>query len=292
MNDEWLRTFVAFAERMSFTAAAEALHLSQPAVHVQVKKLGESLGFALYRRAGRELSLTSEGERIYAFGRDRAERTALLMSELHGRPTDQPVVLSAGAGAYQYLLGDAIRAFARSGAAPIRLVTHDRDQTVRAVQRGESHLGVAVLEHTPDGVATERLIDVGAALVMPKSHRLAKKRGLTLKDLQGERLIVPPEGRPHRATLSRALMSARVPWEPAIEASGWDLLMHFARLELGVAVVNAFCTPPAGCVKRALPAIPKVSYFLLRGRTRPLDGAVAAFQQAIVKAARATVRKS
>ncbi|MFT3924750.1 MAG: LysR family transcriptional regulator [Myxococcales bacterium] len=282
MNEEWLRSFLAFAEHLSFTTAAEALHLSQPAVHVQVKKLSDSLGFTLYRRDGRRLILTPEGERVYAFGREQAERTERFLGDLRGRPEHRPVVLSAGAGAYQYLLGDAIRTFTRSGLAPLRLASHDRDQAVRAVQRGDSHLGVAVLEATPDELASERLVQVGASLVMPKSHRLARKRGLTLKDLKGERLIVPPEGRPHRTMLSRALLSAGVPWQPAIEASGWELLMHFARLELGIAVVNSFCAPPAGCVRRALPAIPRVTYSLFRNRTRRMDGAVAALRDAII----------
>ena len=46
---EWLEAFAAFAEHQSFTRAARALHLSQPALHVQVKKLSEALGVALYR---------------------------------------------------------------------------------------------------------------------------------------------------------------------------------------------------------------------------------------------------
>lgn len=286
MNEEWLRSFVAFASKLSFTAAAAELRLSQPAVHVQVKKLSEALGLALYRREGRALRLTEEGERVVAFGREQAERTGLFLQALRGERVREPVVLSAGAGVYQYLLGGPIRAFARSGHAPLRLMTHDRDAALRAVQRGESQLGVAALDHTPDDLHGERLIDVGSALVMPQRHPLARKRSIRLSDLKGERLIVPPEGRPHRAMLSRALMSAGVSWEPAIEASGWDLLMHFASLELGVAVVNAFCTPPKGCVRRALPAIPRVAYYLFRRRARRLDGAVAALRDCIVEGTR------
>jgi DNA-binding transcriptional LysR family regulator len=287
MNQEWLQSFVAFATHMSFTAAAESLHLSQPGVHVQVKKLGDALGVELYRREGRSLTLTPDGERVYAFGLEQAERTGLFLRTLRGQADVRPVVLSAGAGAYHYLLGGSIRAFTRAKVAPLRLMTHDRDAALRAVQRGESQLGVAVLDHTPEELHSERLLDVGAALVVSKRHPLARKRSIRLTDLKGEQLIVPPEGRPHRSMLSRALMSAGVAWEPAVEAAGWELLMHFASLELGVAVVNAFCTPPAGCVRRLLPAIPKVSYYLFRRRARRLDGAVAALREHIIAGARA-----
>jgi DNA-binding transcriptional LysR family regulator len=49
-----LEAFVVFAEKMNFTRAAEELGISQPALHVKVRKLGESLGVSLYRREGRE----------------------------------------------------------------------------------------------------------------------------------------------------------------------------------------------------------------------------------------------
>jgi hypothetical protein len=219
---------------------------------------------------------------LLAFGRAQSERTSSFLAALHGRPSVRPLVLSAGAGAYQYLLGDAIRDFVRSAEAPLRLMTHDRDAALRAVERGESQLGVAVLDHTPESLIAEPVAQVGAALVMSRHHPLARRRTLKLQDLEGVRLIVPPEGRPHRTFLSRALMSADIHWEPAIEANGWELLMHFARLELGVAVVNAFCVPPAGCVLRALPAIPKVSYHLFRARAHEPDRAMLALRERIV----------
>ena len=59
MKLEWLEAFVAFAERMSFTHAARDLHISQPALHVQIARLTEALGVRLYRREGRALVLTA-----------------------------------------------------------------------------------------------------------------------------------------------------------------------------------------------------------------------------------------
>ena len=50
-----LASFAVFADHLNFTRAAEELHISQPALHVKVRKLSESLGRPLYRRAGRRL---------------------------------------------------------------------------------------------------------------------------------------------------------------------------------------------------------------------------------------------
>ena len=66
-----------------------------------------------------------------------------------------------------------------------------------------------------------------------------------------EPLIAPPAGRPLSATLAHAWAAADQPWTPAVEASGWELMMRFAELGLGVAIVNDFCSPPRGTVRTA-----------------------------------------
>lgn len=278
MNAEWLQSYVVFAEHLSFTSAARELHISQPALHVQIRKLADELGVSLYRKVGRSLQLTPQGEKVLAFGREQRERTDAFLSDLHDREARRNVVLTAGEGAYLYLLGPAIQAFKRHKAARLNLLTNDRDASIAAVLSGEAHLGVGVLDHVPDGLAATKIVEVGATVMMPRRHQLASKRKLRVEDLQSERLVVPPEGRPHRVALSRHLMSAGVDWEPAVEASGWGLLMHFARLGLGLAVVNDFCPPPGGMVSRPLPALPKVPYYLFHQRGRGLDE----FQQALM----------
>ena len=52
---DWLRAFLAFAETGSFTAAARRIHLSQPALHTQVKHLTAWVGEPLYQREGRRM---------------------------------------------------------------------------------------------------------------------------------------------------------------------------------------------------------------------------------------------
>jgi DNA-binding transcriptional LysR family regulator len=59
-----LASFVVFADHLNFTRAAAELHISQPALHVKVRKLAEALGRPLYRRDGRRLVLTADGEAI------------------------------------------------------------------------------------------------------------------------------------------------------------------------------------------------------------------------------------
>ena len=61
-----LRLFEAVARQRSYTRAAEELHLSQPAVHIQVKRLEENMGLPLIEQVGKKLLLTRAGEEVYA----------------------------------------------------------------------------------------------------------------------------------------------------------------------------------------------------------------------------------
>lgn len=62
-----IRIFSAAARHLSFSRAAEELHLSAPAVSMQIKDLEEELGLALFLRSGRKVALTSAGETFLVY---------------------------------------------------------------------------------------------------------------------------------------------------------------------------------------------------------------------------------
>jgi LysR family transcriptional regulator, low CO2-responsive transcriptional regulator len=263
VNHEWLASFVVFAEHLNFTRAARLRHISQPALHVQIRKLGEEVGRALYRRDGKALSLTPEGRRLAAFGREVGERSRAVLEELRGEVTSGPVVLASGQGAFLYLLGPAIRRFPKQ-TWPLRLLSMSGPEAIAAVRDARAHLCVAAVDPSPDDLVGQRLVSIGQHVVLPPAHRLARRRSLRPADLDGEALVVAPAGSPHRVMLAQLLRAAGCAWTVAVEATGWELMLHFARNRVGVAVVNDFCPPPRGMVARPLEGAPRVDYHLLR----------------------------
>lgn len=263
MRSDWLDAFLTFSESMNFTRAAEAMHISQPALHVKINKLADWLGQPLYGKLGRNLVMTPAGERVAAYAREQRERSRAFLEELRTGASQWPVALCAGSGAYLYLLGPAISRFSRTADHPLRLLTADREGTIAFLSSGEAHLGVAALDTVPEGLDAEVLADVDQVLVLPRGHRLAKRRKLRLADLEGEGLIVAPRDRPHRTMLGHMLMNAGVSWHVAVEAGGWELMLHFAALGVGLAIVNGCCRLPAGLIARPLEELPRVRYQLL-----------------------------
>lgn len=260
---EWLEAFATFAEHLNFTHAARALHLSQPALHAQIRRLSETLGVPLYGREGRRLQLTAEGEDVLRFARQTRERSAAFVERLRTGHSRQPLVLAAGEGALLYLLGDAVRAFATRGPAPLRVLTRDLDGTLAALRRGEAHVGVAVLDPVPDDLHGRLLAEIPQALVMPRQHPLARRRSIPVAALGELPLVLPPEGRPQREMLARAVAREGGRLHPAVEATGWELAIHFVALGLGLAVVNGCCRVPPGLVGRVVPELPRVRYHAL-----------------------------
>jgi DNA-binding transcriptional LysR family regulator len=267
-----LRAFVVFAQHRNFTRAARELAITQPALHAQVSKLAEEVGARLYRRVGRGLELTETGVAVLRFGRESIARTEALQDELAGRATTRPVTLAAGEGAYLYLLGPAIRRYLVRPPAPLRLLTRDRERTLAAIVSGEADVGVAAFDGAPPGVRTRLMAEVPQVVIVPRRHRLGRKRRVRARDLDGERLIVAPAGRPQRSEIERVLGAAGARWQVAVEAGGWELMLHFARLGLGLAIVNGFCRVPAGFVARPLPDLSVARFFVLSppdGEPRP-----------------------
>src|SRR5262249_48152992 len=160
----------------------------------------EELGVPLYQRVGRGLVLTKEGVEVVAFAREIAERTNELVARLRGDAGERSVVLTAGAGALVHLLAGGLRAFSRSGGSRtkvrVEVVTADAAQAVDLVRRGLAHVGVGVLDAAPADLEQHTLARAAQVVVVPRGHRLAKRRSVSLSDLQGEDLVAPPEGGP------------------------------------------------------------------------------------------------
>lgn len=276
-----LLAFAEFAEDGNFSRAALRLHLSQPALHSKISKLGAAIGQPLYVRHGRNLEITEIGRKVQRLARELAGTARAFQDELQESSAPNPVTLAAGEGAYLYLLGPGIRAHLAHRRHPLQLLTTDAAATLLAVRNGQAQLGVAALDSLPTDLATEALTRVGQVLAMPKKHPLATRRRIRLKDLAHSALIVPPVGRPHRMMLSQLLQSEQVPWQVAVEANGWELMLHLVRLGMGIAVVNACCRIPAGLTSRPIPELPSIQYHLIH-RKNGVNGATSALKQTLL----------
>jgi DNA-binding transcriptional LysR family regulator len=231
---------------------------------VQVAQLGEELGVVLYRRDGRQLSITESGQRVAAWARRLDDQTSRFLDSLHGRAEGQPVVLCAGEASYRSLLAPALHSYLQEELPPLRLLVGNAEATTAHVLAGRAHVGVTVVGAAPEGIAAEPIAAVPTLAALPIDHALAGRQVIEPADLEGERLVVPPPGRPHRARIEAVLSG--VSWRASAEVQGWDLTVQLVGLGMGLALVNGFVRLPTGVVGIPFPALAPVHYALVRSR--------------------------
>jgi len=188
-----LSAFVAVANRGSFTAAAADLGVTQQAVSRAIAKLEEELDVALLTRHARGVhptaagaSLLNDGERILAdlaIALDRARQAADGNSGLL-RIAASPALADAELTA----LIDALRA--EVPAAEVSFVEVRPRQIASVLRNDDADVVLARTLPKADDIEVHELGETPALLAVAKSHRLARRRKITLDELAGERLIV------------------------------------------------------------------------------------------------------
>lgn len=188
MTLEQLRIFVAVAERLHMTRAAEALHLTQSAVSAAVSALEMRHGARLFDRVGRGLALNAAGTAFLPEARAvlaRAEAAERLLDELAGLKRGS-VRLFASQTIAAYWLPPRMAAFAQSHpGVELHLSIGNTHRVVEAVLAGEAELGL--IEGAEDAPRLERT-RIGAdrlIVVAAPDHPLAgREAALTAADLK------------------------------------------------------------------------------------------------------------
>jgi len=243
LNLHHLRIFARVAQESSFTRAAESLHLSQPAVSKAVRELERQTGLPLFERAGRSTRLTAAGESLHARARElfAVERSA--EEELRALRGLNGGVLRVGASTTvaTYLLFPYLGRFR---AANPRVELRVSSANTRAIARAllERRLDIALVE----GPVRHPQIDVvpwredELMVIMPPSHRLARRRSIRLRDLAGEPFIVREPGSGTRKVAERALAAEGVEIDVALQLGSTEAIKQAVAAGLGLAFVSRF----------------------------------------------------
>jgi DNA-binding transcriptional LysR family regulator len=239
-----LEYFVAVAEEASFTRAAERVHVAQPGVSAQVRRLESDLGQRLLDRSGRSVRLTEAGSAVLPFARaalDAVAKARLAVDELAGLVRGQ-VTVGMVSGCALPVLAELLASFHKQypGVA-IALTEDNSDRLLEMLKDGRLDLALIGSSGEPadQGISTAVLIDEELAAAVPPGHPLASAGTITIKALRDVPLVCLPRGTGVRAALDAACAAAG--FEPRIvfEASALPMVVTMAAQGLGLAVVPA-----------------------------------------------------
>ena len=211
-----LRVFSEVARQLSFAKAARALHLTPPAVTMQVRELEGHVGMPLFDRSGRSVTLTTAGEYMLVYTRKMlatlkdAEDTAARLLKLEVGTLTIGMVSTA-----KYFLPHLLAQFRREHEGiEIRLAVGNREQLVRMLHANE--VDIAIMGRPPKELATraEPFAAHPHVFVAPVGHPLTQAGPLTPEALRDQGFILREEGSGTRAALEKFLLQARV--EPRV----------------------------------------------------------------------------
>lgn len=243
MNVAALHTFVTVAELSSFSRAAERLHLAQPAVSQQIKRLERDIGAELFHRSTRRVRLTAAGELLLPRARsiladvDRAEvAIRRLAAGLSGR-------VSIGfVGTATYDLLPRVARSVRANLPDIELELHGEQLSPALTEALISRsIDIAVTrDPAPDPQLTVRhLRSEPLVAVLPADHPEAARDVVALASLRDSTFVTHPSG--HRSVMYDAVMHACrqagfLPTE-VVEVRETATLVTFVAAGIGVALV-------------------------------------------------------
>lgn len=197
MNLAQLRTFIAVVEHASFSAAARALGLSQPAVTMQVQALESDLGVTLLDRRYRKVELTEAGRALLPHARKLMagiEEARLDLEGMSGTVSGR-LTIAASTTPGQYVLPRLLGGFLKKHPdVGVTLRVFDTTDVVSAVEEGEAHLGMTGAQVHGARVAYERLGSDDLVLVCPPGHPLASRSAVKIAELVDEPFIVREAG--------------------------------------------------------------------------------------------------
>ena len=191
-----LQIFLAAAEHSSFARAAEVLHLTQPAVSMQMSQLAETVGMALFEKRGRNLSLTRAGETLLPYAqrvaqtlREAGEAIAALQGLQHGKIRIAIVTTT------RYFAPRLIAQF--RGEHPqieLEVAIANREDVITQLENNQVDLAIMGRPPTHVHVVAEPFARHPHGVIAPPSHPLAGKKRLTPAMLASQPFIARESG--------------------------------------------------------------------------------------------------
>ncbi len=237
MADRRLQVFQTVARLLSFTKAAEELHMTQPAVTFQVRQLEEQYNTRLFDRTHNRISLTEAGRKVYESAIHIFEHYAEMDNAVRELTGDVGGVLILGASStiaeymLPVLLGDFKKEYPD---VSIRLKVSNSDGIVSQVENNTIDLGVVEAPVNNKNLVVEECRTDELVLIVPPAHELATRENVCPKELINYPFICREEGSGTREVMLES-MSA----DGGGSAADLNVVMELGSLEAIKGAVEA-----------------------------------------------------
>jgi DNA-binding transcriptional LysR family regulator len=236
-----MRVFSAVARNLSFTRAAEELHLTQPAISQQVRLLEEEVGMPLFEQIGRRIRLAPAGTELLRYAtqitellREAGETLAAMQGLKRGE-------LKLGAvSTAKYFAPTLLSAFTPAyPEVTIKFTVGNREEIVRLL--GANDLDLVIMGRPPRELDTtaEPFARHPLVIIASPDHPLARRRRIPLKSLARESFIIREQGSGTRASMEHVFRERAVTFRAAMEVSSNETIKQAVMAGMGLSFISS-----------------------------------------------------
>ncbi|HZT02479.1 MAG TPA: LysR family transcriptional regulator [Steroidobacteraceae bacterium] len=236
-----MRVFAAVARHLSFTRAAQELHLTQPAVSQQVSLLEEEVGMPLFEQLGRKIRLAPAGMELLRYAtqvtellREAGETLAAMRGLKRG-------VLKLGAvSTAKYFAPTLLSAFTPAyPEVTIKFTVANREEIVKLL--GANELDLVIMGRPPRELDTtaEPFARHPFVIIASPEHPLARRRHIPLKSLTRESFIIREQGSGTRASMEHVFRERAVPFRATMEVSSNETIKQAVMAGMGLSFISS-----------------------------------------------------
>ena len=235
-----LQVFEAVARLSNFTRAAEEINLTQPAVSIQIKRLEEITGLALFEQLGRKVSLTEVGQVILKHTRDildEYESLDVVVNDLKGVESGR--IRISTVSTVTYFSPILLRTFCeRHPGISVSMAVANHQELLKEL--AENTVDMAIMGRPPENknLQAEPFLDNPLVIVAPPDHRLSHKKSIDVSHLANEVFLMRENGSGTRGAMERFFSEHNVTVSTSMDVTGAEALKQSVQAGLGLALMS------------------------------------------------------
>ena len=234
-----LETFAEVARQLSFTRAAEALHLTQPAVSIQIRQISDTIGLPLFEQTGREITLTAAGEELLTTVRDLDDawnRFESSIDDLKGfkRGKLRVALVTTAKHFLPRMLG---AFYQRYPDIDIELEIANREKIVQRLNKNQDDLYVMSYPPVELDIVTHPFLDNEYVLLAPVTH-WAVGSPQTLLALAGEPFLLREQGSGSRHVIDAHMQATGITLKVRLSLASNEAIRDLVASGMGLTVLS------------------------------------------------------
>ncbi len=235
-----LQVFEAVARHLSYTRAAAELHLSQPAVSMQIKQLEVNVGLPLFEQLGKKTYLTAAGEEMHRYSRAISQQLAEaenVLEELKGLKRGKLLISVASTANYfaPQLLAQFCQHFP---GVSVSLTVANREVLLKQLEDNEMDIAIMGQPPAEIDVIAESFMDNPLVVIASPTHPLAGAARIPLGRLAEETFLVREPGSGTRIAMTRFFMHHGIHLRTGMEMSTTEAIKQAVQASMGLGVVS------------------------------------------------------